>query len=270
MNFRCDTAASCARCRATYHARVKKLSCLLFIVAQSAAWGATPPLSVTADFAGDGKKQTCTLEVEQISDDLLFHNPMLKVGKETLPLGEDFYGFSRELRAYTVSGDSKKQVLVASAIGESDFIVRFIFTMAGGKLKQVGRIEGQGDIKIPGNGSIVSTSWMGFWSKTEKHVFGPDLMLARVPQEFYSVDVEGTVLKGFPVYQTRSGKALLANTREGSKFKVLLWDPASLKKEGDQENTEDQWYLIRTESGFTGWVQTRQLMGDSTQLPWAG
>jgi hypothetical protein len=255
-----------------YHGRVKKLicSCLSFVLAHAPAWAATPPLSVSVDFAGDGKKQTCTLEVKQISDDLLFSDPVLKVGKEVLPLGEDFYGFSRELKAHTVSGDSKKQVLIASATGESDFVVRFIFTMAGGKLKQVGRIEGQGDIKVPGNGSIVSTSWMGFWSKTEKHVFAPDLTLTPVPQEFYSVDVEGTVLKTFPVYQTRTGKALLANSREGSTFKVLLWDPASLKLEGGQENTEDQWYLIRTESGFTGWARTKHLMGDFARLPWAG
>ena len=63
---------------------------------------------------------------------------------------------------------------------------------------------------------------------------------------------------------------MLATTREGSKFKVLLWDPASRKMVGEEENLDEQWYLIRTESGFTGWVRGKNLQGDFAELPWAG
>ncbi len=244
---------------------------LAVVLVQSiTAQAASPSLTANADFAGDGTKVNCTLTVKQPDKDEPFSEAVLKVGSETKALGEDFYGFSCELRAFTVSGDSKRQVLVASAFAESDFVVRLFFTVDGGKLKQVGRIEGQGDITIPGNGSVIATSWTGFWTKTEKHVFANDLTLSLLPQEFYSVNVEGTVLQSFPVYQTRDGKTMLANTRKGSKFNVLLWDPASRKVENENENIDDQWYLIRTESGFTGWVQGKHLQGEFAELPWAG
>ena len=32
---------------------------------------------------------------------------------------------------------------------------------------------------VPGNGTLVAKSWMGFWTKTDKHVFGKDLTLAQ-------------------------------------------------------------------------------------------
>lgn len=231
---------------------------------------ATPPLKVTADLAGDGTPVTCILEIDQPNEDEPFTGAVLKVGSITKKLGEEFFGFTRELQAFKISGDTRKKVLVASAFAEGDFVLRILFTLEDGKLTELGRVEGQGDIAIPGNGTLSATSWMGFWSKTEKHVFGPDLKLSLLPQEFYSVNVEGTVTKSFPVYQTRQGKTVLANTRQGSKFQVLLWDPASRKIVDEAENLDEQWYLIRTESGFTGWVKGVHLQGDFAELPWAG
>lgn len=249
---------------------LRLLALVISLLAFTTTWAATPPLKVTADLEGDGTPVACSLEIKQANEDEAFAGAVLKVGNETKVLGEEFFGFSRELAAFKVSGDTRKKVLVASAFAEGDFVLRLFCTLEDGKLKELGRVEGQGDITIPGNGTLSATSWMGFWSKTEKHVFGSDLKLSLLPQEFYSVNVEGTVTKSFPVYQTRQGKTILANTRQGSKFNVLIWDPASRKVVNDNENMDDQWYLIRTESGFTGWVRGKHLQGDFAELPWAG
>ena len=242
----------------------------LFLVGSIAAGADAPKLSVKADLAGDGQPVACKLEIKTTPGDDHFGGAVLKVGQESKTLGEEFSGYSAEIAAFAVSSDSKKKVLMATALGESDYNVRYLFAMVDGKLKQVGHVEGQGEVVIPGNGTLVAKSWMGFWTKTDKHVFGKDLTLAQVSQEFYSVDVGGTVVKTFPVYQKRDGKMVLATTREGSKFKVLLWDPASRKMVGEEENFDEQWYLIRTESGFTGWVRGKYLQGDFAELPWAG
>ena len=237
----------------------------------STLWSAPSATTVSADLAGDGAKVLCKLEIKkEAGDDDHFIEATLKVGSESHPMGEEFMGYECELKAYSISGDTKQKVLVASAFSESDYVRRHFFTLVNGKLKELGFLEGQGDITVPGNGTVISTSWMGFWSRTEKHVFGPDLTLAPLAQEFYSVNVEGTVTKSFPVYQTRSTKVLLANTRKGSKFQVILWDPASRKVVNDEENLNDQWYLIRTESGFVGWVRGESLQYENSELPWAG
>lgn len=152
-------------------------------------------------------------------------------GQGIHPVGQGFYRLYRRLEAHRVSGDQPAKVLEVTAEGDSDYLVRYFFAMVNGQLKQVGKVKGQGDLKVPGNGTLIATDWMGFWMKTEKYVFGKDLTLTQIPQEFYSLaieetsGIEGTVVTSFPVYQTRDGKTVLANTRKGSKFRVLLWDP---------------------------------------------
>ncbi|MEZ0389373.1 MAG: SH3 domain-containing protein [Verrucomicrobium sp.] len=251
------------------------LSCLLLSVSP-VLMAVDPPPKLAVDLAGNGQAQTYTVELKRPDPDSNFESAVLKAGKTSITLEKDFTGYTVSLEAFRISGDSPARVLVVSAEGESDFIVRLFFVMVNGQLKQVGKIQGQGDIKVPGNSTVVSTSWMGFWMKTEKHVFSKDLALTLLPQEFYSLGIdatsgiEGTVVDSFPVYQTREGKAVLANTRKDSKFHVLLWDPSSAKPGDDIEARSRQWYLIRTESGFTGWVRAKHLEMEFSTLPWAG
>lgn len=224
--------------------------------------------SLTADLSGQGKPVKYSL-VFKMADDH-FEGATLKAGDKSIPLGPDFSGFSAELKAHKVMGDKPTQVLVATAEAESDFRTYFIFGLVDGELKQVGRIDAQGGISIPGNGTLVSSSWEGFWEKKERYVFGKNLELTMVPQEFYGVNVEGTVKKSFPIYQKRDGKTVIANTRMGSKFKVLLWDPSSRKANDDGDGFSEEWFLIQTETGFVGWMQAKQMMDDNVELPWAG
>lgn len=224
--------------------------------------------SVTVNLTGKGEPVAYSLEVKQPDKNDPFEGAILKAGSKSIPLGTEFSGFFSELKAYSISGDSPVKILVASAMAESDYMTWFLFGIVDGELKKIGSFDGQGSIKMPGNGTMIITRWMGFWAKTEKFVFGKNLELTVLPQEFYGVDVEGTVTATFPVYQKRDGKTVLANTLKGSKFKVLLWDPASCK--ADSEGSQDQWYLIQTASGFVGWVQEKQLGAENVELPWAG
>lgn len=227
--------------------------------------------TTTVDLDGSGKKQTYTIKVEQNNEDEPFEGGTLIAGKTSLQLPDDFRGYTPDLKAYRVYGDQKQQVLVATTSSESDFTIHIIFSLVNGQLKEIGKVEHQGEMRIPGNGTLITTSWMGFWMKTEKYAFSQDLSLKTVPQEFYSVDVEGTVLKTFPVYQTRTNQKVIANTRKDSKFQVLLWDPASRQQDANGDyDYKVEWYLIKTESGFVGWVQGKQLDFENAELPWAG
>ncbi|HSI83110.1 MAG: hypothetical protein ACAI35_09860 [Candidatus Methylacidiphilales bacterium] len=229
---------------------------------------AAGPAPVTADLAGTGDKQTYSLEVKPAGKDEPFTGGTLRAGSQTITLGEDFNGFSAKLEAYRVA-DDKGRVLVASARGESDYEIWFIFAIVNGKLTRMATLQGQGEISIPGNGTLILKTWMGFWNKTEKYVFGKDLTPALWPQEFYAVDAGGTVEKTFPVYQKRDGAKVIGNTKVGSKIKVLLWDPAS-QKPGDDSSMQNEWFLIVTETGFTGWARGKDLNGENVSLPWAG
>ena len=252
------------------------LSAWLGLVLAPTLFAVDPPPKLSVDLAGNGMSQTYTVELSRSNPDSDFESAVLKAGKESIPLGKDFTGFTVALEAHRVSGDQPAKVLEVTAEGDSDYLVRYFFAMVNGQLKQVGKVKGQGDLKVPGNGTLIATAWMGFWMKTEKYVFGKDLTLTQIPQEFYSLaleetsGIEGTVVTSFPVYQKRDGKTVLANTRKGSKFRVLLWDPSSAKPGDDIEAMGNQWYLIRTESGFTGWVRAKHLEIEFAELPWAG
>lgn len=222
------------------------------------------------EFHGPSGKQKANLDIAQSATDGEFQGGSLHVGKEKVALGRAFFGFTAELSVHRIFSDRPTEVLAATAMADGDFQTCFLYAYVDGRLKKLGAVHGQGDITFPGNGSLVARGWMGFWMKTEKYVFGKNLELSKVAQEFYSVDVEGTVLKSFPVYQTRKGDAVLANTREGSKFKILLWDPASRKPDPENDNMDNDWYLIRTETGFTGWVRGASLQYEQAELPWAG
>lgn len=226
--------------------------------------------SVTVDLSGKGDSVEYSLEIKQAKKDEPFEGGVLKAGNRSIPLGAEFRGFYSELKVYSIAGDSPVKILVASSMAESDTQTLLLFGIVDGELKKIGSFEEQGDITMPGNGTMIVTSWMGFWVKKEKYIFGEKLALTIVPQEYYGVDVEGTVTGTFPVYQKREGKSVLANTRKGSKFKVLLWDPASDKTDSADGGFQNRWYLIQTESGFVGWVQEKQLGAEAAELPWAG
>ncbi|PTY06077.1 hypothetical protein DB346_01540 [Verrucomicrobia bacterium LW23] len=237
---------------------------LLLAGGGTSTWAA--PITVKADLSGNGEAVTCVLEPAPAKQDEPFSGGTLRVGKQSIPLGNEFEGYTATLETYKV-GD-QGAILVAGVTAESDFTTRLIYAMVDGKLKRVAKLQGQGEIVVPGNGTLIEKGWMGFWTKTEKYVFGKDFALTLIPQDFYSVDVEGTVSATFPVYQKRDGKKTIGNTRPKSKFRVLLWDPAS--KTADEDSLSKEWFYIRTETGFCGWVQGKQLMGEFVELPWAG
>ncbi|TLD68650.1 hypothetical protein FEM03_21660 [Phragmitibacter flavus] len=234
--------------------------------AQDQAPSLPPP--IRADLSGNGQPQSYQLKSSPDQSQTL-----LTTGKDSIPLDQTFTDSQSHeitLTSHRVSGENPREVLVVSAVQEGDFTSSVLFAQIDGKLTKIGFIEAHGELLIPGNGTLISKNWMGFWNKTEKHVFTQDLQLTHIPQEFYTIDVQGTVIKTFPVYQTRNAKKILANTRQGSQFKILLWDPASRTSEREHVSFDNEWYLIQTESGFTGWVQGRHLQSEFATLPWAG
>ncbi len=230
------------------------------------------PLSVKVTPEGGGAPITITLTSDQEKTDEPFGAATLKVGSTRIEMPEDFQGFEAELKVYTVSSELKQPLVVASATGGSDFSIRYLFVLQHGALKQVGRLEGNGELKITGNGAAIHQSWMGFFTKTERYVFNKDYTLKLTPQEFYAVGAKGKVVKSFPVCQTRDPEAIFARTRPGSEFEVLLWVPTPGIDPNDEENFSMQkdWFLIRTESGFTAWTLGKNFQPEIVELPWAG
>ena len=168
--------------------------------------------------------------------------------------------------------------VLSGFIGTSSSLIGF----RKGRLEQLAVFKGGGELRIPGNGTILTNAWIGFWSRVVKWSIAADGSLKLVPQEFYGVgktDVE--VVRTFPLLETRNSKAVVARTKEGSKVTILLWQgelPLTESKQLSSDELEKSysepawltgWYLIQTETGLIGWVRGKGL-DEYLNLPIAG
>lgn len=158
------------------------------------------------------------------------------------------------------SSDPYKEIAVHTP-GPSDDDEYLIYFYDGTSIKEMGRLSRWP--KFSGNGIVLVDGWMGFWSIRDKYVLDKRTRILRhVPQELYYVGVEAHAKKSFPVYKSRTGSDVIANTMPNSNFLILACDPSPkcLNKYGEVDNYSCDWYLIKTVTGLVGWVRFETLM----------
>lgn len=103
-----------------------------------------------------------------------------------------------------------------------------------------------------GKGIVYVDNWMGFWTKTSKYVLTKQRTLKLIPQEFYSVDTDGTVRESFSLQKSRNENTIVANLGKGSKINIVLCAAGS-------SNYYEDWFLIRSENNLLGWAKGKEI-----------
>ena len=158
------------------------------------------------------------------------------------------------------TSDPYKEIAVHTP-GPSDDDEYLIYFFNGTSLKEMARLSRWPTFS--GNGIVLVDGWMGFWRIRDKYVLDKATRTLRhIPQELYYVGVEAHAKVSFPVYRTRSGGEVIANTRPNSNFIILACDPSPecLNRYGEVDNYSCDWYLIKTVTGLVGWVRFETLM----------
>ena len=107
-------------------------------------------------------------------------------------------------------------------------------------------------VTFSGHGFLYAEDWMGFWRQKDKYLLNETTMkLSQVEQPYYYVGVEAPVEASIPLYAMKGGTTIVANLKPKSKVIVLLYDPAP----DDRKQKDNDWYLIKTESGLVGWAR---------------
>ncbi|WP_075087745.1 hypothetical protein [Verrucomicrobium spinosum] len=70
------------------------LSAWLGLVLAPTLFAVDPPPKLSVDLTGNGMSQTYTVELSRSNPDSDFESAVLKAGKESIPLGKDFTGFT--------------------------------------------------------------------------------------------------------------------------------------------------------------------------------
>ncbi len=160
--------------------------------------------------------------------------------------------------------DQYKEIAVCGP-GLSDYDQYFYFWFNGKGLHRIGKLEPWPH--LPGDGTVLVNSQKDFWTKRDKYVLTQDHKFQLVPQEFYWVGEQATVIRPLSVYSNRDYKSVQTELQVDEKVTIALYAPGGSPAEGFSGH-----YLIRSANGQLGWVKsTIQNMNYSFKgLLWAG
>jgi len=117
----------------------------------------------------------------------------------------------------------------------------FIISMKSGKDEvEVGGINAK-ELIIPGNGYIYSSGHTNNMFNTKKKYKIENEKLVEIKQPFYYVGLESFTLMDTVIYRDVKQKQEVARLPKNTKVKVLV-------------SAEDDYYLISTDFGLTGWL----------------
>ena len=234
------------------------LGCLL---CTSAFGKADQVWNLEADVDGDGKADRITVKA---TDE--YGAYVLTVGGASVTGRID--ESVDEVKIIDIDRNDRHREVSVFSHGPSDDPQHHIYWYDGRKIYTVGKLAG---VDFTGHGWVYEHWWAGFWTGTDKHVLDRKThRLKKLPQEFYHVGVKAKVRSSFPIYCTRSAKTALANPRAGSTVEVVLC--AQVKrtgKLGPEDEHYDRWYLVKSESGLSGWTKEELLYKHLEGLPLA-
>jgi hypothetical protein len=210
---------------------------------------AAPISTVTADFDGDGRQETITLEVTAKCY-------TLTAGARTLTIQHDAEESPVDrLQVVDIDPQDGTRQLAVYARDVSHPITA-LYRLDARAIHRIG--EYQGEVEIPGNGSIREQRWQGFWMLTEKYLWKPKTgTLVKVAQPFYYVGVEGAPRTNLPIYAAPAKKEIVARLTPQQPILILL-------NKGD-------WYLVKSHAGLTGWLPADTITFEEfADLPWGG
>jgi len=232
----------------------------------------TETQQITADLDGDGTEETITLEYKPDFGDYILTIDIANAEGWLEP-----YLLGMELIDIDTS-DDRMEIAVETA-GPSDDYETIYYTLVNNRVEEIGHVYGYATEE--GNGDVHSDVWMGFWARTDVHRLDPSTgLLEHINQEIVAVmgwydgvesGIECTVLEPFPIYVYPDGEDVIADLEEDNRFSILacyFTDPV-FPPEGTWRDIYADWYMLRTESGITGWAQLGDFRDKVDGTHWA-
>jgi hypothetical protein len=226
--------------------------------------------AATADLDDDGKPESIRLTVTPRTDTLPLRFTLTINGVAIAGKFDDFASEIPGFKVVQIDRGSKRRQIMVVGLGDSDFHDTAFYRWDGKRPVFLGIVPTNPDIK--GNGALYARIWMGFWTRTEKFAIDAKTgRLAHVPQPFYYVGLKAKVRTTFPIHRAPSDTApSVAGVAPNSDIEILLYQPRASRSGSPGYSEENDWYLIKSETGLCGWVRMKALRENCVNLPFAG
>lgn len=222
----------------------------------SAAFALAP---VTGDFDGDGKPETLTVAKEKLK----------------VPPLEDVWceEGTCELEVIDVAAQEPGQELVVCELGPRDDRSCAVLTKRGGAWARVAFPEALGTPSaVSASGTGILLAWYAdrWYPRLEKFTWSAG-GVSHVKQPLLSTTTERhpepwtfPVDRVFPIYDRPEGTVVVANVATGRTASLVAESPDHLYRSGGDD--AKRWFLVRTQSGLTGWATLAAIVAASDEL----
>jgi hypothetical protein len=127
-----------------------------------------------------------------------------------------------------------------------------------------------GSLKVPGTGKLYVDRWHGSFSTTARFKLSQTPpKLTETPQSIYYVGLKVKVKTSFPIRLQRHDPKSLIYVLPGSELSILAVD-LDAPECGQKQTRPCEFFLIRTSTNLTGWVERSQLERHVQGLVFAG
>lgn len=153
----------------------------------------------------------------------------------------------------------------------------------GKSLIDLGEMSTTNEYGFSGNGSVVASHWIGFWSADVNYFIDEDLhKLKAVYKEEYTLDddwfksIEIITLEKITLLKSKDINSNLSiEIAPGTRIYILKADIRNstvIDENIDTEYYADDynWYYIKTDSGGSGWIMLKDFKYKVDGIPWAG
>lgn len=170
--------------------------------------------------------------------------------------------------------DDYREIAICSYFNDNSEYQLYRFT--GKKVISLGWVSSMDTPVFPGDGTVKSKGWMGFWSFDYKFVYNTStkkyepVYEEEYPVKFYEgYDQDIVVKESFNTYKEKDTKSeVVSKFKQGDVIKLIK---AYTKEKCDIDYGElCYWYLIQDKNGKKGWLQLKDFMDKVEGLPWAG
>ncbi len=148
-----------------------------------------------------------------------------------------------------------------------------IYSYDGENIVETGKLAGFRE--FTGEGVIYTDWWQGFWEATDKWVLNPEThKLEQIPQEMYYIGCTGDHLEireSFDLHLNPGSDEIVETIEAGGSVSVI----ACLAEINDTDYWSwhlyipSDWFLLRAESGLTGWVTGSEFFNVTQGFGWA-
>ncbi|RPI17570.1 MAG: hypothetical protein EHM58_08860 [Ignavibacteriae bacterium] len=199
---------------------------------------------------------------------------ILRINKKSLE-GQFAEGYDASIEIIDMDRNDNLCEIIVKGYGSSDYMECFFYQFVNGEIVQCGYLPGNFGVNTTGNKILEENIWMGFYSIDFRHKFdSKNKTLSYIMEDVYDINVPAEVTKSFNILNAKYDNSNAVKTLQPkTKISLIKVDitPKCLNDETDYKYDDNcDWFLIKTEDGFTGWCRLKDFRDNVDGLIWAG